>query len=182
MKINATPLEGCLLIESNIYTDNRGHFQETYNQRKYKFLPPNTQFVQDNLSKSNNNVLRGIHFQQNYPQGKLIRVVSGMVFDVAVDLRPNSKTFGKYFSINLSESNHLQLWIPEGFGHGFLALEKNTILEYKCTNFYHPEDEKCIIWNDNKIGIEWPNSSQKFLISEKDLLGQSLETFNFHNF
>ena len=180
MKINTTPLEGCLVIESAIYTDNRGHFQETYNQQKYEFLSPNTQFVQDNLSKSNNNVLRGIHFQQNYPQGKLIRVVSGMVFDVAVDLRPNSKTFGKYFSINLSESNHLQLWIPEGFGHGFLSLEKNTILEYKCTNFYHPEDEKCIIWNDKEIGIEWPNSSEKFLISEKDLLGQSLESFNFH--
>ena len=137
--------------------------------------------MQDNLSKSNNNVLRGIHFQQNYPQGKLIRVVSGMVFDVAVDLRPNSKTFGKYFSINLSESNHLQLWIPECFGHGFLSLKKNTILEYKCTNFYHPDDEKCIIWNDKKIGIEWPNSSENFLISEKDLLGQPLESFNFHN-
>jgi len=171
MKINSTPLEGCLVIESAIYIDNRGHFQETYNQQKYEFLPSNTQFVQDNLSKSNINVLRGIHFQQTSPQGKLIRVVRGSIFDVAIDLRPNSKTFGKYFSINLTESNHIQLWIPEGFGHGFLSLEDETIVEYKCTNYYKPNDQQCIAWNDKDLNIKWPVNDNLVIVSKKDSKG-----------
>jgi len=166
MKINTTPLEGCLVIESAIYTDNRGHFQETYNQQKYEFLSPNTQFVQDNLSKSNNNVLRGIHFQQNYPQGKLIRVVSGMVFDVAVDLRPNSKTFGKYYKIILNEKNSKFLLIPKGFAHGFLAKKKENIVLYSCSNYRDRSEERSIAWNDKKISINW--GIAKPIISKRD--------------
>ena len=181
MKVSRTPLAGCLILETEFFVDDRGYFQETFHLQKYNFLPPNTSFVQDNLSNSKKNVLRGIHFQKNFPQGKLVRVVQGSVFDVAVDLRPNSKTFGRHFSINLSDSNRLQLWIPEGFGHAFLSLEDNTIVEYKCTNFYNPDDEKCIIWNDSEINIAWPNNDNDFLISKKDLLGKSIHSYNFED-
>ena len=176
MNIKQTPLEGCLIIENKIFKDDRGYFQETYHQQTYDFLPTNTKFIQDNLSYSHKNVLRGIHFQKKFPQGKLIRVTKGSIFDVAVDLRPSSSTFGQHFSIILSEKNHLQFWIPEGFGHGFLSLEDSTYVEYKCTQFYRPEDEQCLLWNDKILKIQWPNDQSKFQISKKDLLGQTFSS------
>lgn len=176
MKFYPTSLEGCYIVHTKKYEDERGHFQELFQNKKYNFLPDQTKFVQDNLSISNKNVLRGIHFQINSPQGKLVQVLHGSVFDVVVDLRPKSKTFGKYFSTILSGDNNIQVWVPEGFGHGFLSLEENTIFLYKCTDFYNPNDEACIIWNDKSINIEWPKADN-YIISKKDLSGNSFKNF-----
>lgn len=180
MEITKTNLKDCFVISFEVYKDKRGYFHETYHKKKYDCLLPKFKFVQDNLSFSKKNVIRGIHFQIKKPQGKLVRVVRGKVFDVAVDLRPNSKTFGEYFSIILSETNQYQIWIPPGFGHGFLSLENKTILEYKCTNFFDAKDEKCIIWNDKKINIKWPLKN-KPVISQKDQRGVSFSSLNLIN-
>jgi len=176
MRIINTPIKDCLVIESEVFRDQRGFFQETFHREKYHFLSKEINFVQDNLSMSKKNVLRGIHFQKKYPQGKLVRVVKGSVLDIAIDLRPHSESLGKYFSINLSDNNNYQLWIPEGFGHAFLSLEEGTILEYKCTDFYKPEDEECIIWNDKTLNIDWSISNEPN-ISEKDLKGITFKNY-----
>ena len=149
-------IEGLKVIEPAVFGDARGYFMETYNYNDFKEAGIDCQFVQDNQSASKKGVLRGLHFQINHPQDKLVRVVSGEVFDVAVDLREGSETYGKWYGIILSEENKKQFYIPEGFAHGFLVLSETAEFCYKCTDFYHPGDEGGLAWNDPEIGIEWP--------------------------
>jgi dTDP-4-dehydrorhamnose 3,5-epimerase len=168
-KVIETPIKDLVIIETKIFKDDRGFFIESYNLRDFTSLGINVNFVQDNHSMSKKGILRGLHFQLQHPQGKLVRVISGKVFDVAVDLRLKSPTFGKWYGIKLSYDNGLQFYIPPGFAHGFLTLEENTHFFYKCTDFYYPEDETGIIWNDPSIGIEWPTEKvEEVIISNKD--------------
>jgi len=168
-KVIKTPIRELVIIETKVFKDNRGFFIESYNLRDFTNLGINRNFVQDNHSMSKKGVLRGLHFQLKHSQGKLIQVISGKVFDVAVDLRLNSPTFGKWYGVELSDSNGLQFYIPPNFAHGFLAIEENTHFFYKCTDFYYPDDELGIIWNDKDIGIQWPLSEvEKIIISDKD--------------
>ena len=153
---NVGGIEGLCVITPTAHGDARGYFMETYNQKDMEEAGLKLKFVQDNQSCSTKGVLRGLHFQKQFPQGKLVRVVRGAVFDVAVDLRPKSKTFGKWFGIELTEENKKQFYIPEGFAHGFLVLSDISEFCYKCTDFYHPGDEGGLAWNDPKIGIKWP--------------------------
>ena len=156
---NVGGIKGLCVIAPAIHGDARGYFMETYNQRDMEENGLNMVFVQDNQSRSTKGVLRGLHFQKQFPQGKLVRVVSGTVFDVAVDLRGGSETFGKWFGVELTAENKKQFYIPEGFAHGFLVLSDTAEFCYKCTDFYRPEDEGGLAWNDPKIGIAWPNVS-----------------------
>ena len=152
-----------------LLNDDRGYFMETYNQNDFDELGLNMKFVQDNESKSKRGVLRGLHFQKKHPQGKLVRVIKGSVYDVAVDIRKNSKTFGKWVGVELSEKNKKQFYIPEGFAHGFLVLSEEAQFVYKCSDFYYPEDEGGIIYNDSTINISWPiPEDMEVVISEKD--------------
>lgn len=157
-KITVTkcPIEGLYIIEPAVFGDSRGYFTETYNSRDMAEAGLNMVFVQDNQSMSVKGVLRGLHFQKEFPQGKLVRVIKGKVFDVAVDLRKGSDTYGKWFGIELSEENKKQFYISEGFAHGFLVLSETAEFCYKVTDFYHPGDEGGLAWNDPEIGIEWP--------------------------
>lgn len=148
-------IEGLCVIEPTVFKDERGFFMETYNQNDFVEAGLDMVFVQDNQSMSTKGVLRGLHFQKNFPQGKLVRVVRGTVFDVAVDLRKSSATFGKWFGVELSAENKKQFYIPEGFAHGFLVLSDIAEFCYKCTDFYHPGDEGGLAWNDPEIGIDW---------------------------
>lgn len=157
IKVTKTPIEGLLIIEPMIHGDARGYFMETYNQREMEDAGLDMVFVQDNQSMSKKGVLRGLHFQKKYPQGKLIRVIRGRIFDVAVDLRKDSSTFGQWYGTELSEENHRQMYIPERFAHGFLVLSDAAECCYKCTDFYHSGDEGGIAWNDPTIGILWPH-------------------------
>lgn len=164
-----TGIDGLLVVETKVFGDQRGFFMETYNQKDFREGGIDVNFVQDNHSKSKKGVLRGLHFQVNYPQGKLVRAIKGEVFDVAVDLRKDSKTFKKWYGVVLTEENKRQLYVPKGFAHGFLVLSDEAEFVYKCTEFYHPEDEGGVIWNDPDIGIDWPlESVQKVMLSEKD--------------
>ena len=172
---NCNGIEGLKVIEPAVFGDARGYFMETYNYNDFAEAGIDCQFVQDNQSASKKGVLRGLHFQINYPQDKLVRVVSGEVFDVAVDLRPGSKTYGKWFGIELSEENRKQLYIPEGFAHGFLVLSENAEFCYKCTDFYYPGDEGGIAWNDPTLGIQWPEIEGEYQLSEKDKNWKGLE-------
>ncbi len=156
IKITNTPIDGLCLIEPAVFGDERGYFMETYNQRDMQAAGLDMNFVQDNQSMSVKGVLRGLHFQKEHPQGKLVRVIRGRVFDVAVDLRKNSPTFGKWYGVVLSAENKKQFYIPEGFAHGFLVLSDEAEFCYKCTDFYHPGDEGGLAWNDPAINIEWP--------------------------
>ena len=149
-------IEGLYVIEPKVFYDDRGYFTETYNQRDFEEEGLNMVFVQDNQSMSKKGVLRGLHFQINYPQGKLVRVIRGRVFDVAVDYRPGSKTYGQWFGVELSEENKKQFYISEGFAHGFIVLSDEAEFCYKVTDFYHPGDEGGLAWNDPGIGIKWP--------------------------
>ena len=153
---NAGGIKGLCVIEPTVHGDTRGYFMETYNQRDMEAEGLDMVFVQDNQSSSSKGVLRGLHFQKEFPQGKLVRVVKGSVFDVAVDLRSDSETYGKWFGVELTEENKKQFYIPEGFAHGFLVLSDLAEFCYKCTDFYHPGDEGGLAWNDPEIGIEWP--------------------------
>lgn len=153
---NVGSIDGLHIIEPAVHGDSRGYFMETYNKRDMEEAGLNMNFVQDNQSMSTKGVLRGLHFQINYPQGKLVRVIKGRVFDVAVDLRKGSKTYGKWFGVELSEENKKQFYISEGFAHGFLVLSETAEFCYKVTDFYHPNDEGGIAWNDPTIGIKWP--------------------------
>lgn len=162
-----TFIDGVYVIEPKVFGDQRGYFMETYNEEVFFNNGLSYRFVQDNQSSSKKGVLRGLHFQKKFPQAKLVRVLSGEVFDVAVDLRANSKTYGKYFGILLSSNNKKQLLIPRGFAHGFLVLSENAVFAYKCDDYYHPEDECGIIWNDESINIEWPIVGN-LILSEKD--------------
>ena len=156
IKVEKCPIEGLYVIEPAVHGDDRGYFSETYNQRDMEEAGLNMKFVQDNQSGSTKGVLRGLHFQKHYPQGKLVRVIRGAVFDVAVDLRADSKTYGQWYGVELSEENKKQFYISEGFAHGFLVLTDTAELCYKCTDFYHPGDEGGLAWNDPEIGIQWP--------------------------
>lgn len=156
IKVTKAPIDGIYIIEPTVHGDDRGYFMETYNQRDMQEAGLDMVFVQDNQSMSVKGVLRGLHFQKEFPQGKLVRVIKGRVFDVAVDLRSGSKTFGQWFGIELSEENKKQYYISEGFAHGFLVLSDTAEFCYKVTDFYHPGDEGGLAWNDPEIGIEWP--------------------------
>lgn len=153
---NVAGISGLCVIEPAVHGDARGYFMETYNQNDMKEAGLDMVFVQDNQSMSVKGVLRGLHFQKEFPQGKLVRVIKGTVFDVAVDLRSGSETYGKWFGVELSEENKKQFYIPEGFAHGFLVLSDTAEFCYKCTDFYHPGDEGGLAWNDPQIGIKWP--------------------------
>lgn len=166
-KFIETNIEGVYVIESKKFGDNRGYFMETYKEKDFVEAGLNYKFVQDNQSRSKKGVLRGLHFQKNFPQAKLVRCIEGEIFDVAVDLRKNSPTYGKYVGVYLSEENQKQFMIPRGFAHGFLVLSENATFCYKCDEMYHPEDEGGIMWNDSTIGIEWPKV-EKIILSEKD--------------
>ena len=182
-KIKVTPceIEGLYIIEPSVFGDERGYFMETYNQNDFKEAGLDMVFVQDNQSMSVKGVLRGLHYQKQYPQGKLVRVVRGSVFDVAVDLRSGSKTYGKWFGVELTAENKKEFYIPEGFAHGFLVLSDEAEFCYKCTDFYRPGDEGGMAWNDPEIGIEWPiEEGMKLIISEKDQKWQGFkDTFKF---
>ena len=156
MKISQTPLAGVLLVEPDIYRDDRGFFSETWNYSKYAEQGLDQQFVQDNHSRSSKGVLRGLHYQLRQPQGKLVRVLSGTVYDVAVDIRRGSPSFGEWYGVELSAKNFLQLYIPPGFAHGFVTLSDSADFSYKCTDYYAPGDEYGLLWNDPDIGIRWP--------------------------
>lgn len=164
-------IEGLYLIETKVFGDKRGYFMETYNYKAFQEAGLDMVFVQDNQSMSVKGVLRGLHFQRKYPQGKLVRVLRGTVYDVAVDLRTDSKTFGKHYSVILDEDSKKQFYIPEGFAHGFLVLSQEAEFAYKCTDTYHPEDEGGILWNDSTLNIDWPTlEGVELTISEKDQL------------
>lgn len=156
IKVEKCPIEGLYIIEPAVHGDSRGYFMETYNRNDMHEAGLDMVFVQDNQSMSTKGVLRGLHFQKEFPQGKLVRVIKGSVFDVAVDLRADSKTYGRWFGVELSEENKKQFYISEGFAHGFLVLSETAEFCYKVTDFYHPGDEGGIAWNDPEIGIEWP--------------------------
>ena len=153
---NVGGIQGLCVIEPTVHGDSRGYFMETYNENDMKETGLDMVFVQDNQSCSTKGVLRGLHFQKSFPQGKLVRVIKGSVYDVAVDLRSNSETYGKYYGIELTEENKKQFYIPQGFAHGFLVLSDIAEFCYKCTDFYHPGDEGGMAWNDPEIGIQWP--------------------------
>ena len=157
IKVTKAPIKGLFVIEPTVHGDSRGYFMETYNQNDMREAGLNMNFVQDNQSMSTKGVLRGLHFQKHFPQGKLVRVIRGEVFDVAVDLRAESETYGQWFGIELSEKNKKQFYISEGFAHGFLVLSDVAEFCYKCTDFYHPGDESGLAWNDPKINITWPS-------------------------
>lgn len=174
MKITPTSLPEVLVIEPQVFGDSRGFFYESFNARKFAELTGvQAEFVQDNHSKSGKNILRGLHYQIQQAQGKLVRVVSGEVFDVAVDIRKSSPNFGKWVGVNLSAENSRQLWIPPGFAHGFAVLSEQAEFLYKTTDYWAPEYERCLAWNDPEIGIDWPISETP-LLSAKDQLGKSL--------
>lgn len=172
MKVTATKLEDCFIIEPKIYKDNRGYFMESFNQHNFnKAIGKDLDFVQDNESMSGKGVLRGIHYQVGeQAQSKLVRVVTGKVLDVVVDLRKDSSTFGEHFSVELSAANKKQVFIPKGFGHGFLTLEDETIFSYKCDNFYNKNSESGIIFNDKDLDIDWILPHTELILSEKDLI------------
>lgn len=162
IKVTETPIQGLYVIEPAIHRDERGYFSETYSQRDMQEAGLDMVFVQDNESMSAKGVLRGLHFQKEHPQGKLVRVISGAVFDVAVDLRAGSETFGKWHGVELSEENHRQFYVPEGFAHGYLVLSDTAKFCYKVTDFYHPGDDGGLAWNDPQVGIVWPQVTGEY--------------------
>jgi|TARA_B110000259_G_C14017599_1_gene401920 dTDP-4-dehydrorhamnose 3,5-epimerase len=173
MKVSQTKLKDCVIIEPKVFGDDRGFFLETFQADRYAdeagiTLP----FVQDNYSRSANGVLRGLHFQKTKPQGKLVRVAKGAVYDVAVDLRAGSASFGQWEAVMLSDQNKMQLWLPPGFAHGFLVLSESADFEYKCTDYYDPSDEGSILWNDSDLSIPWPIDNP--ILSDKDMSAKRL--------
>ena len=176
-KFIETGIDGMFVVEPTVFEDNRGYFMETYQENEFKEAGYDLTFVQDNQSKSTKGVLRGLHLQLNYPQGKLVRVINGRVFDVAVDLRKNSESFGKHFGVELSAENKKQFYVPPGFAHGFYVLSDIAEFCYKCTDFYHPGDEGGIMWNDPELGIVWPEMDSEPLLSAKDRAQMSFREF-----
>lgn len=164
------PIQGLVEIQPKVFADNRGYFLESYSQRDFEAAGIYANFVQDNQSRSVKGVLRGLHFQKTHPQGKLVRAVEGTLYDIAVDLRKDSATFGKYHGVILSSEKQNQFYVPEGFAHGFLVLSETAVFAYKCTDFYYPEDEAGLMWNDPLIGIEWDKAAPDVnpLLAEKD--------------
>ena len=183
MDIITTEIEGVLIIKPRIFQDSRGYFFESFNQREFEDKVGPVTFVQDNESKSCYGVVRGLHFQKGgHAQSKLVRVVKGKVLDVAVDLRPGSKTFGKHVAVELSEDNHRQFFIPRGFAHGFSVLSDEVIFQYKCDNFYCPESEGAIAWDDPDLGIDWKVPKDKIILSEKDRKHPKLRDYRPEDF
>ena len=170
MKLTLTPIKDLVVIEPKVFEDQRGYFFEfeAYNKNTFRELGLDYDFVQDNQSFSTKGVLRGLHFQKQYPQAKLVRVLQGEVFDVAVDLRKDSPTYGKWYGVRLSAENKKMFMIPRGFAHGFLVLSDTAVFSYKCDDFYHPNDEGGIMYNDPDIGVEWPKIGAEYILSEKD--------------
>ena len=175
IKVTKADIEGLYVIEPTVHGDARGYFMETYNFNDMKENGLDMLFVQDNQSCSTKGVLRGLHFQKEYPQGKLVRVIKGEVFDVAVDLRKGSETYGRWFGVTLSDENKKQFYISPGFAHGFLVLSDVAEFCYKCTDFYHPGDEGGLLWNDPDIGINWPEVDAPILLSDKDRVQPTLK-------
>lgn len=176
MEVIETKLKGVVVLKPKVFEDARGYFFESYNQNTFNAAGLNLNFVQDNQSLSQRGVLRGLHFQiPPHAQGKLVRVITGAVFDVAVDIRKNSPTYGQWFGQELSEENKLMMYIPEGFAHGFATLRDNTVFSYKCTNFYNKAAEDCILWNDSQLAIQW--GIENPLLSAKDLEGKRFVDF-----
>lgn len=169
MNIIKTAIEGVVIIEPKVFNDERGYFFESYNQKKFNSLVKEITFVQDNESCSQYGVIRGLHFQKSpYAQSKLVRVVKGRVLDVAVDIRRGSSTFGKHVKVELTENNHLQFFIPKGFAHGFAVLSETAVFQYKCDNFYAPQSEGAIAWDDPDLAIDWQIPQDKIILSKKD--------------
>ena len=180
MIVTDTAIADVKLIEPRVFGDDRGFFLESWNQNAFDAAGITARFVQDNHSRSARGVLRGLHYQMNPAQGKLVRVVAGAVFDVAVDMRKSSPTFGQWVGYELSAQNHRMLWVPQGFAHGFLTLEDGTDFLYKCADFYAPASEHCLAWDDPAVGVEWPLDGMTPLVSAKDQVGKALgdaETF-----
>jgi dTDP-4-dehydrorhamnose 3,5-epimerase len=175
MKVTKTTLEGCVVIEPKVFGDHRGFFKETFQAERYQEAGLVLPFVQDNHSRSTKGVLRGLHYQKNKPQGKLVTCPYGEVFDVAVDLRAGSPTFGQWEGLILSGENHLQFYVPPGFAHAFLVLSDTADFQYKCTDYYAPSDEGGIIWNDPDVGIDWPLADIEIKLSEKDQMLPTLK-------
>lgn len=177
MNVTTFEIEGLVVIEPSIFQDDRGFFFESYSLKNYSdYLGSEVKFVQDNISLSKKGVLRGLHFQlPPFAQGKLVSVLRGSVLDVAVDLRQDSSTYGKYQAVKLTDQNRLQFWIPEGFAHGFVSLEDNTIFSYKCSNYYSPQHERTILWNDSDLNIDWGIFDT--IVSEKDKIGEDFSNF-----
>ena len=181
MNIKTTPLQDCYIIEPTIFEDDRGFFYEKFNEQKFEELTgQNGHFVQDNISKSTYGVLRGIHLQKGvHAQAKLVSCLEGKVFDVAVDLRRHSSTFGKWFGIELSAENKLQLYVPRGFGHGFSVLSETAVFSYKCDNFYNKESEGSVLWNDKDVNSDWKLPLEDIILSEKDRFSPVFKNENF---
>lgn len=175
IKVESTPLKGAYILTPTVFGDERGYFFEVFHKEKFKEIGLDIEFVQDNLSYSQKGILRGLHAQWNPHQGKLVRAVKGAIFDVIVDIKKNSPTFGKWFGIELSDQNHKMLWLPAGFAHGFAVISEDAIVEYKCTGFYNPSCEATILYNDPEIGIEWPSTDVQ--LSAKDQNGMTLKKF-----
>lgn len=176
MKIQKADLNGIYIIEPDVYGDERGYFFESFSKEKYRDAGINSDLLQDNISSSVKGTLRGLHLQTGeFAQGKLCQVISGRVLDVAVDVRPGSETFGKYFSIELSGANHRQIWIPDGFAHGFSVLSEEAVFLYKCTNYYNKKSETSILYNDPELGIDWKINNP--IVSEKDLNANTFAQF-----
>ena len=177
MKVTPTTIADALIIEPKVFGDARGFFLESFNQQVFqKATGLDVEFVQDNHSRSQRGVLRGLHYQLQQPQGKLVRVVRGAVFDVAVDIRKGSTTFGKWVGVELTEDNHKQFWVPPGFAHGFLVLSDSADFLYKTTDYYAPQHERCIAWNDPDVNINWPDAGVSPQLSEKDSKGSTLRS------
>ena len=180
MNVIKTELEGVVIIEPRVYADSRGYFFESFSQKEFEEKVCNTTFVQDNESKSSYGVLRGLHFQKMpYTQSKLVRVVKGKVLDIAVDIRKGSPTFGKSVAAELSEENKLQFFVPRGFAHGFIVLSEEAIFQYKCDNYYAPQSEGGILWNDPSLDIDWILNEKEIILSEKDKINPLLKDSNY---
>lgn len=175
MNLIKAKLPGVVIIEPKVFGDDRGFFLESYQKEKYQAAGIPLEFVQDNHSRSGKNVLRGLHFQRKKPQGKLVRVTAGEVYDVAVDINPESETFGEYVGVVLSGTNHKQLYVPPGYAHGFCVMSETADFQYKCTDYYDPSDEGGIIWNDPDVAIKWPVNKPS--LSEKDKVNQTLKDY-----
>lgn len=174
MKITAMTIPDVLLFEPAVFGDERGYFLETFRESHFKERGIDLSFVQDNQSKSGQAILRGLHYQLKFPQGKLVRVLSGEIFDVAVDIRRSSPTFGQWAGATLSADNKKQLWVPPGFAHGFYVTSESAEIAYKCTEYYHPEDDHSLLWNDAELNISWPLVTPKPLLSDKDRTAKTL--------
>lgn len=174
MNIIPTDIDGLVVVEPRVFGDDRGFFMESWNRKTFASLGLDLDFVQDNHSRSAKGVLRGLHYQQPNPQGKLVRVTAGRAWDVAVDLRADSATYGKWAGVELSAQNKRMFWVPPGFAHGFISLEDGTDFLYKCTDFYDPANEHSLMWNDPEVGIEWPLEGIEPQLSAKDMVGKPL--------